>query len=327
MTDALAPNCDNVIGDLAAGASTSYQCTLVVDADLTNVAAVTGTPPVGPDVTDSDPADVDVIAPAIEIQKSPELQTVLSGDTVTFDILVTNTGDVDLTDVTVNDPMAPNCDNVIGDLAAGASTSYQCTLVVAADLTNVAAVTGTPPAGPPVTDSDPADVDVIAPAIEIQKSPELQTVLSGDTVTFDILVTNTGDVDLSAVSVTDALAPNCDNVIGDLAAGASTSYQCTLVVDADLTNVAAVTGTPPAGPPVTDEDDAAVQVFTPMVCDVDLDGDVDKVDLGLIARSRGQSATGPDDPRDGDGDGTITTFDTKVCIQQCTLPRCAIPQP
>ena len=200
MTDALAPNCDNVIGDLAAGASTSYQCTLVVDADLTNVAAVTGTPPAGPAVTDSDPADVDVIAPAIEIQKSPELQTVLSGDTVTFDILVTNTGDVDLSAVTVTDALAPNCDNVIGDLAAGASTSYQCTLVVDADLTNVAAVTGTPPVGPDVTDSDPADVDVIAPAIEIQKSPELQTVLSGDTVTFDILVTNTGDVDLSAVT-------------------------------------------------------------------------------------------------------------------------------
>ena len=263
-----------IAGPLAPGGSdTSLFLDATITGDLTNTATATGNPTDGDgndipgvdDVEDSDTAQVDEIAPAIEIQKSPELQTVLSGDTVTFDILVTNTGDVDLTDVTVNDPIAPSCDNVIGDLAAGASTSYQCTLVVTADLTNVAAVTGTPPAGPPVTDSDPADVDVIAPAIEIQKSPELQTVLSGDTVTFDILVTNTGDVDLTDVTVNDPIAPSCDNVIGDLAAGASTSYQCTLVVTADLTNVAAVTGTPPAGPPVTDSDPADVDVIAPAI--------------------------------------------------------------
>jgi hypothetical protein len=58
-------------------------------------------------------------------------------------------------------------------------------------------------------------------------------------------------------------------------------------------------------------------------CDVDLDGDVDKLDTAQISRARRQQATGPDDPRDADGDGVITINDVKVCITQCTLPGCA----
>ena len=59
-------------------------------------------------------------------------------------------------------------------------------------------------------------------------------------------------------------------------------------------------------------------------CDVDLDGDIDKVDLSLISRARGQPASGPNDPRDADGDGTITPNDVKVCIPRCTRLSCAI---
>jgi len=60
------------------------------------------------------------------------------------------------------------------------------------------------------------------------------------------------------------------------------------------------------------------------VCDVDGDGDVDKVDLSLISRSRNQPATGPDDPRDANGDGLITPADVIACVAQCTNPGCAL---
>lgn len=59
------------------------------------------------------------------------------------------------------------------------------------------------------------------------------------------------------------------------------------------------------------------------VCDVDGDGDIDKADLSLISRSRGQTVQ-PGDPRDVDGDGRITPNDVKVCTQQCTRPNCAL---
>lgn len=62
-----------------------------------------------------------------------------------------------------------------------------------------------------------------------------------------------------------------------------------------------------------------VQVAT---CDVDKDGDIDKIDLSMISRARGQIAL-PGDPRDSDGDGLITPNDVKVCMPRCTRLNCA----
>jgi len=59
------------------------------------------------------------------------------------------------------------------------------------------------------------------------------------------------------------------------------------------------------------------------LCDVDGDGDIDRADLRLISRSRNQPASGPDDPRDANGDGVITPADVKACIPQCTRAGCA----
>jgi uncharacterized repeat protein (TIGR01451 family) len=266
--DVLAPNCVRTIGVLTPTVGTSYECTRTnVTADFTNVAVVTGTPPVGPVVTDTDTADVRVITPSITLEKLPDSQIVVSGDTVTFTIQVTNTGNVTLTGVTVGDVLAPNCATTIGTLTPTVGTSYECTRTnVTADFTNVAVVTGTPPVGPVVTDTDTADVTVITPSITLEKLPDTQTVVSGATVTFTIQVTNTGDVTLTGVTVGDVLVPNCATTIGVLTPTMSTSYECTRTnVTADFTNVAVVTGTPPVGPVVTDTDIADVTVITPSI--------------------------------------------------------------
>ena len=156
-------------------------------------------------------------------------------------------------------------------LAPAASFNYQCTLAnVTADFTNSATATGTPPVGPVVTDTDTAAVDVIAPAINIEKTPDSQSFQTGGTATFTITVTNSGDVTLTSVAVTDALAPGCARTSAQLGANAtlapaaSFNYQCTLAnVAADFTNSATATGTPPVGPVVTDTDTAAVTVTQP----------------------------------------------------------------
>ena len=62
------------------------------------------------------------------------------------------------------------------------------------------------------------------------------------------------------------------------------------------------------------------------ICDIDEDGDVDRVDIGLIARARNTPAD-PGDPRDPDGNGIIDVNDARQCAVMCTLPRCAeVPQ-
>ena len=150
----------------------------------------------------------------VTIEKTPDLQTLLAGENATFTITVTNTGDTDLTSITVSDPLAPDCDATIASLAVGESTSYTCSLAaVSADFTDVADVTADNPLGTPVTDSDDALVDVVTPGVEIQKTPDLQTIYSGDDAVFTITVINTGDQDLVDLAVTDALAPACNSTI------------------------------------------------------------------------------------------------------------------
>jgi uncharacterized repeat protein (TIGR01451 family) len=196
-----------------------------------------------------------VIKPHISISKSPDSQTILIGQTANFTIAVTNDGDSTLTNVVVTDALAPGCARTsagipaLASMAAGATVTYTCSLAnVTASFTNVAIATGTPPVGPNVTAQDTADVTAVAPAthpaITIVKNPKSQTVTVGHTATFTITVTNTGDVALTNVTVTDALSPNCNRTIGTLAPGASTSYTCTRPnVRSSFTNVAVAAGT------------------------------------------------------------------------------------
>ncbi len=60
-----------------------------------------------------------------------------------------------------------------------------------------------------------------------------------------------------------------------------------------------------------------------VVCDVNGDLSIDRTDIGLIAAARNTPASGPGDPRDFNGDGTITVNDARGCVLQCTNARCA----
>jgi uncharacterized repeat protein (TIGR01451 family) len=255
---------DNINGELDPGEIWTYRCTAIVSADITNTATVTGTDSAGGTVNATDTAFVDVINPAIEIAKTPISQTIRYGSMATFTINITNTGDALLTNVTVSDALASDCDrNDLPDLAPTENTSYACTQDnVMADFTNTAIVTGTPPVGPDVSNTDTAFVDLIGPGIVISKSPDTQMLRSGSTATFTITITNTGDAMLTNVIVSDALAPDCDrDSLPDLAPTGSTSYTCTQDnVTSDFTNIATVTGTPPVGPVVSHSDIAIVYV-------------------------------------------------------------------
>lgn len=105
--------------------------------------------------------------PAISIIKrdaadKDDNQTVVKGGTATFEIIVTNTGNEDLKNVVVTDPLEPDCDKTIGNLATGASQTYTCNSTnVQNDFTNVANVTGKSVVDDAVVnDTDPTNVDV-----------------------------------------------------------------------------------------------------------------------------------------------------------------------
>lgn len=264
VSDPNAPGCDTVIPTLATGTTAPLiVCSQQITTATTNVATVTGKDPLGNDVSPPPAtATVNVIAPGVSITKSVDKPVVVSGTQVTWTIIVANTGDVALTNVTVSDPNASGCNTVIETIAAKAEAApITCTASITVDTLNTATVTGTDPLDNtvgPATAS--ASVDVIAPAIDITKAVSKAQVVPGEQVTFTLTITNTGDVMLTNVAVKDPTVPACDSVIGSLAAGANATVTCTAAITVDTTNVATATGMDPLGKPVTKDATAKVTV-------------------------------------------------------------------
>jgi uncharacterized repeat protein (TIGR01451 family) len=300
VSDPLSPDCSKTSADIGAlasmapGASVTYSCSLAgVTAAFTNVATATGTPKAGgPDVSATDTAPVTITPPggggspsnpAITITKNPKSQTISSGATANFTIVVTNTGNTTLTNVTVTDPLSTDCSKTsaqigaLGSMSAGASVTYNCSQPnVTASFTNVATVVGTTPTGGTVTATDSAPVTVTTPitppavvvshpAISIVKDPKSQQIATDGTATFHITVTNTGDVTLTDVTVSDPRSTNCNRNLGTLAVGQAKTYTCTKPnVKAAFQNVATATGKPPTGSAVQATDNANITVRAPL---------------------------------------------------------------
>ena len=99
------------------------------------------------------------------------------GDTIDYTFIVTNTGNVPLTSVGVNDPKVGAVSCPAGPLAPGAQRTCTATyMLTQADVNagvvdNTATASGTPPTGPPVTDDDSTSTPdpPRRPAIDLDK--------------------------------------------------------------------------------------------------------------------------------------------------------------
>ena len=260
-------------GTLNPGQSTTCPAThAVVQADInagsyTNTATATGTFNNTP--TTSAPSSVTSTAtqsPAITIAKTTTTPTYSAvGNVLSYSLLITNTGNVPLTNLAVADPNAVlgACAAVAigGTLNPGQSTTCPAThAVVQADInagsyTNTATATGTFN-NTPIT-SAPSSVTSTAtqsPAITIAKTTTTPTYSAvGNVLSYSLLITNTGNVPLTNLAVADpnAVLGACAAVAigGTLNPGQSTTCPAThAVVQADInagsyTNTATATGT------------------------------------------------------------------------------------
>ncbi|MET8847245.1 hypothetical protein [Amycolatopsis sp. NPDC004625] len=261
------PGCTQTIdGPLAPGSTRETTCTTTAPADdVTRSFRLSATPPVGPEVTASAETTVDVIHPAIAITRTATPDVVRAGDTVTSTITVTNTGDSALQDVAVADPIAAGCTKNLGRLEPQAKQTYTCTQTAAnADFEAVAKATGTDATNRPVTATAGVPVDVIHPAVTITNDAAPARVRQGDTVTFTLVVTNTGDVPLTNVSSVDSSIPACAQTIGTLLPGAWQRRSCKVDAGTDnFVSSATAKATDPTNRQVTATAEASYAVLHP----------------------------------------------------------------
>ena len=184
---------------------------------------------------DNDPTITKIIqTPGIEILKDDQLaylpQNLAVGDVITYNITVTNTGNVDLHNIILNDDNASiQGINMIPNLSVGQTASLTATHTVTLADINAGQVSNSVTGssnfnGQAVTDvSDDADVNAPNgnddPTITfITQTPSLMVLKNdnydytpqdlhvGDVIAYQISVINTGNVTLNNITVTDANA-------------------------------------------------------------------------------------------------------------------------
>ena len=248
---------------------------------IENTATASGVDPNGGPVTaPPDTATVIITAtPTMSLTKTAVPATVTTaGQTVDYTFAVVNTGNVTLAPISVADTLAPPAAPALAvtcpksTLPPGSSTTCTASHTVSqADLdngsiSNSATAHSTDPSGGPVTSSpSTATVAVTQQAsLSVSKSASPTTIAAaGQAVTYAFVVTNTGNLTVTAIVIHDALAapatpqlPAISCPVTALAPSASTTCSATYtatqadVDNGSIDNSATATGQDPAGNPV-----------------------------------------------------------------------------
>ncbi|HMT32748.1 MAG TPA: Ig-like domain-containing protein, partial [Dermatophilaceae bacterium] len=283
-----------------------------------NTASVTATPPSGTTLssaTTSKPSTTTAIKQVAEytLTKTSTATSTSAGsnatitdagDKVSYKFVVQATGNLDLANVTVTDA---KCDSgtlspaSVASLAVGASTTFTCTHTLtqteldAGKVTNVATVAATATAAGTTVNatmsatSDATETVTLTPSgvVKMVKTAGAQSVSAGassavtdagDTMTYTFSVTNTGNVTLNTIAVTDAQCTTAPSPasIASLAPGASASVTCSHTITAaefsalKVVNTASISAKTPSGGAATTDSTSVLSITTPIVPPVDL---------------------------------------------------------
>ena len=206
---------------LAAGATETFTITATAIATGTFTNEVTAVSIEDPGPATSD-ATVTVVAPDVSVSKSVTPDTILVGQTATYTItVVNNSPTAAATNVFITDNLDPstgltevssNLPMTIAQLPAGGSETYTVTVmgveadrytnVVSLDWDELQFTDGRQP-------SASATLSVLEPNISLNKTTSDGSLLyTGETGTYTIIAENTGQADLTNVSITDTIPSN-----------------------------------------------------------------------------------------------------------------------
>ncbi len=306
--------------------------------NLTNFVLVEGKPEHGDNVTDDDSENVTADYASISVRKFVDIPAGEVCTNVTFTIVVNNTGIADLDPVIVTDtlPFGLNYVNStppgylsantitwnLGKMYAGEMRILKLVAHINGSafgiLTNLVDVEGKPERGDNVTDDVSVNVTALGAEIDVDKTVDISVGSVSTRVNFTILVSNTGNVTLDPVIVTDTLPYGLDDPVpstggsisgndvtwnlGRLNASDTRTIWLTAHINGsafgDLMNFVKAEGDPEFGDNVTDSDTENV---TAVGAAIDVEKTVDipvgststRVNFTIVVSNTGNSTLDP----------------------------------
>ncbi|WP_156185581.1 SpaA isopeptide-forming pilin-related protein [Bacillus sp. FJAT-27916] len=192
--------------------------------------------------------------PSLTVEKTTDKTNYEQGETVNYTIKVTNNGNIDLNGLTLEDVFSKDGDSTIDqlsvegyegafDLAAGQTETFHASYVIPeSDLGDTVYTNAVTVKNDDVTEEDEVTI-VVDPTygFEINKTADKDEVKVGETITYTIDVTNTGNKALTDINVVDEMV-GLDEVISQIEVGETKTFTVTHKATAEdigeLTNVA-----------------------------------------------------------------------------------------
>ncbi|MFF2090574.1 SBBP repeat-containing protein [Paenibacillus sp. NPDC058174] len=174
--------------------------------------------------------------PILAATKSVTPSAAKPGETVIFHISITNHGNVELANVRLIDPLL-GLDQTIGNIPVGGSINIDWPFEIPLDaqvgftIANVLQISAD---NLPQPERVGTVVEVLpAPRLSLEKSADRIVVLPGETLNFSVTLTNSGNIALTNITVTDDLAGFSFD-IPSLAAGQTESFQLPFLVPLEV---------------------------------------------------------------------------------------------
>ena len=321
---ALAEQCDATT--LAPAASTNCTASFLIPnsqiANVVNTVTAYGTDSLSRTVTAQDNHTLDVIHPAIHVVKTGPA-TAHEGDTVSYTFTVTNAGDIPLSNLTVQDNIAPTSTYQSGDTNSDGILDLNETWIYTAPYTipanqtanvvNTVTACGLDPIQATIQvdatltcDTDTHTLDVLHPAIMVVKTASQDSAYQSDAIVYTFKVTNTGDTPISDVTVNDDLTDGGIYQTGDSNKNGlldltetwtytSNNYTVPTTQDTTITNTVTVCGSDSLDKNVCGKDHHDLHIYHPTITVVkrvitSQDGDNGKFNLQIDGQTAGTGA-------------------------------------
>ena len=279
---AFALDCSGLPAVLSPGADGTCTATYAVtqqdldDAVVTNAAGAAAVGPAGPvSAPDAEATSTVVTRPGLGIVKTVDSQTYDAvGDVLTYDVIVTNTGNLTVHSVTVEDE-APgagdfvlDCSTLPSTLAPGAPGTCTASYTVTQADIDGGSVINSADASALLPDNSALESPTATVSSTAEQSASLSLVKAvdaatysavGDVLSYEVIVTNEGNVTLDDVEVVDpnpgdgAFDLDCSDLPATLAPGDDGTCTAEYTVTQDdldagtITNVATATASSPGG--------------------------------------------------------------------------------